>query len=453
MCQRAWSIGSLPHRSTIAVVTALVLLLGLSVPPAGVAAAGDPTVYWGAKAGPVGVAAKWRTVAALPLPKGRYFVSATATLMGGSGSSSIRQQVACKLVLGSEKDIIVASPARVDLGGSRVPMLLTVAGRLPSSAKARLRCYRASGQNVSVRDIRMTAVRAGKLTLQDGMELLAKRTTFGSGSPRIISVKSAVGNWVTGSGTYQSVGALDLPKGRWWVTAKAVSFARGAPGFKSRDYRCRLVAGADHDDLKFGLASTSSPSQGSRVPLALQVVHWFRTPGAVSLECKGPSRILVDHMVITAVKAGRLTNIPLEAAAGWSAGTGSPRIISGWANGPVNIPIRSTYKTIRKLDLPKGRWTVLAKLWFDARGSILIAPAVNHVARTDCRLKFGSRKSPSQVRYTADHSRTAPMVMSIDYHATTRQPVKLQCRGTAAGDAHYIKITAMKAGSLIKRPL
>ena len=463
MRHRSWTRRALPFRSTIAVLAALVLLLGLSVPPAAVAAvaaAGDPTVYWGAKAGPVDIPGeRWRSLAALPLPKGRYFVTATATLMGRGGALSFRQQVACRLVLGSERDFIHASPTRVNYGGSRVSILLTVAGRLKSPGKARLRCYGADKRDdVAIRDIRITAVKAGMLTLQDGMELVAKRTTFGSGSPRIISARSVVGNWVTGNGTYQTVGSLDLPKGRWWVTAKAVSFAQGAPGFESTDYRCRLVAGADHDDLKFGLASTSSPSKNSRMPLGLQVVHWFRTPGVASLECKGPSNMLIDHMVITAIKAGRLTNIPLGPAVGWSAGTGSPRIISGWANGPVNIPIRSTYKTIRKLDLPEGRWTVWAKLWFE--GDLVkpasASPAMNLVQRAYCRLVFGRHKSPSQLRYSFDYSGTAPLVLSVNHRATTPQAVKLQCRRATDdgwGGAYFIKITALRAGSLVKRPL
>ncbi|MEA2026133.1 MAG: hypothetical protein U9O18_05535 [Chloroflexota bacterium] len=438
----------------------MVLLLGLSVPPAAVAAASDPTVYWGAKTGPIDISAtKWRQVAALPLPKGRFFVTATATLLGRGGTPNIRQQVACRLVLGSVKDFIHASPARVDYGGSRVPILLTVAGRLKSPGKARLRCYGADKRDdVAIRDIRITAVRAGRLTLQDGMELVAKRTTFGSGTPRIISARSVVGSWVTGSGSYQSVGSLALPKGRWWVIAKAVSFARGAPGFESADYRCRLGAGVDHDDLKFGLASTSPPSKGSRVPLGLQVVHWFRTPGGVSLECKGPSNMLIDHVVITAVKAGRLTNIPLEAAVGWTAGQGPPRIISGWANGPIGIPVRSTYKTIRQLDLPKGRWTVQAKLWFegDPVKPASASPAMNLVQRAYCRLVFGRHKSPSQLRYSFDYSGTAPLVLSVNHRATTPQAVKLQCRRATDdgwGGAYFIKFTALRAGSLVKRPL
>jgi|GEM_PF-3418218 len=458
MRNRSWTCRCLPSRSTIAVLTALVMLLGLSVPPAGVAAAGDPTVYWGAKAGPVSIPAKkWRTVAALPLPKGRYSVTATATLMGRS-SPDYYQRVTCRLVLGDWRDLVKAVPARED-GGSRVPIMLSVAGRLPSPAKARLRCYGAGAQShVAIRDIRMTAIKVGRLTLQDGVGSGAKRRTLGSASPRAISAKSIVGAFVHGTDTYQTVGSLDLPKGRWWVTAKAVAYARGNPGLSSTNYYCRLRTGVDHDDLRFEMVSHASPADSSRVPLGLQVVHSFPAAGAAVLQCQAPSSMhsttmLIDHVVITAVKAGRITNIRLDAPGRWDAGQGSPRVISGWDNGPVNIPIRSTYKTIGKLDLPKGRWTVLAKLWFAARWP---GGPPSDAGTTHCRLKFGSHKSPTQYRYGSEFTRYEPLVMSINHHATTKGPVKLQCRRVAReglGRAHYIKITAMKAGSLIKRPL
>ena len=433
---------------------ALLLGLSMSVPPAA-AAATDPTVYWTGTAGPVAIPGKtWGLVAALPLPKGRFHVSATATLIGRADSPNIRQQVACRLILGSRKDQILASPSRSDRGGSRMSLLLTVSGRLKSPASARVRCYGGDRRDdVRIRDIRISAVKAGRLTLQDGLNLGAKRTNIGSGSPRIISASGA-GIFVPGDSAYHEVGSLALPAGRWWLTAKAVARAAGAPGTESGGQRCRLVAGVDHDDLMFGLASGASPATSSIVPLALQVVHRFRTPASIVLECRAPTVMAVSDVAITALKAGRLTNIPLEAAVGTSTGQGSPRVISGWANGPVDIPVRATYKTIRSLELPKGRWTVLAKLWFAAGGSILSRPAANGVARTYCRLAFGKHTTPTQLRYVADSSATAPLVLSVNHRATSPQKVKLQCRRANAaggGDAYFIKITALRAGSLVRR--
>ena len=97
---------------------------------------------------------------------------------------------------------------------------------------------------------------------------------------------------------------------------------------------------------------------------------------------------------------------------------------------------------------------VLAKLWFSAGGSILSRPAANGTAYVDCRLSFGGRKSPAQLRYTAGYSATAPMVMSVNSQIASPGKVKLQCRRTnaaGAGDAHFVKFTALRAGSLIKR--
>ena len=46
------------------------------------------------------------------------------------------------------------------------------------------------------------------------------------------------------------------------------------------------------------------------------------------------------------------------------------------------------------------------------------------------------------------------MVLSLSHRATSTQKVKLQCRRTNApgnGNVHFIKITAMKDGSLTQR--
>ncbi|MEA2025516.1 MAG: hypothetical protein U9O18_02375 [Chloroflexota bacterium] len=430
-------------------MAALVLLLGLSVPPTGVAAAaGDPTVYWGAKAGPIDIPAKWSTLAGLPLPKGRFFVTATATLVGTGGSFGQYLGVECRLVLGSQVDRVIAAPTWDRKDGSRVPILLTVAGRLKSPAKARLRCDGETKKgDVRIRDIRVTAIRAGRLTLVRGVFPPDPSTTFGSGRPRIISARYDSGLTISGDGSYNKAGSIALPAGRWWVIAKTV--ARSSQG-DTADNVCRLVAEADHDDLRFSLSK--QVWAGDREPLGLQVVHSFDTPGNVALQCKGPHNFVVKEIVITAIKAGWLMNRRLEGGDWVKYGTGSPRISSGWSNGPVSIPVGPAFTTIRQLNLPKGRWTVLAKLWFEAEST----PGDDTARRVICRLKFGSRASPSQVQYAASVSRVAPLFMSVNHHATSKEPVMLQCRRTAAGgtgDAYFVKITALKAGSLVKRHL
>jgi len=448
---RSRTRGSFTFGSGVAVLTAMAVLVGLimSVAPVAAAASG-PTVFWGAKTGPINLPAKkTATVAALPLPAGGYFVTATAVLVGTGGSSGSILHAAndvlstrCRLVLGSAADQIVASPTWEDSAGSRVPILLTVAGRLNSPGKARLRCWGGLEHgDVRIRDVRISAIKAGRLTTR-GSSFSTKTT--GSGSPRIISMKLSP-KIIAGDNSFHEVGQIDVPAGRWWAIAKAYA----STGQVNGTYACSLAAGIDRDDLEFGLATPISPVEA--IPLGLQVVHEFATRGAVGLRCKGPAAFVVDQVTITLVKAGKLSNRWLDIGSGWTTGSGSPRIISGWSDGPRAVPVQSGFTTIRKLDLPKGRWMVLAKLWFEA-GSL----PDGSMRRIYCRLVFGADKSPSQLRYANNVTRVAPMVLSIDHRSTSKRPVKLQCRRLTpggTGDVYFIKITALRAGSLIKRRL
>src|SRR5205085_11338338 len=63
------------------------------------------------------------------------------------------------------------------------------------------------------------------------------------------------------------------------------------------------------------------------------------------------------------VKAARLTNHPIGSS-GTTTGSGIPRIVSGYDDGPVSISQGSLY-SIGSMHLGGGARTIVAKAWID----------------------------------------------------------------------------------------
>lgn len=429
---------------------ALALVAGAlgASPTAGV---GGPTVITGTRSGPISIPVMRRKMAALRLPAGGWFVTAKAQLRSIGGVGSAHLGVSCRLDLGARSDVVLAAPVRKKVSGSRVPILLTLAGRLSSPGKAILSCVGEVGDTVAIELIRMTGIRAGRLTTSSG----AGESTTGYGKPRIISWSSPKGRprWREreGDGAFHKVVDLSLPAGDWWVVARAVL----RPKSTGR-YDCQLSSGLDYDDISAGISASGWP--GDTVPVALQVVHHQATSGSLSLFCRSgiptPEPFQVGHVAVTAVKAGRLTNRFVGNGGESSWGTGSPRIISGWQDESMPaIPYGSSWGSIASLSLPAGRWTVLAKLWVTATG----IPSDTTERLVRCRIAFGSRYDAASIQYannvTAD---AAPLVMSLAYSSVEPGPVELRCRRntpTGTVTAHFYKVTAMKLRSLSVKPL
>lgn len=442
---------SLPRRLLAPSLALLVALAALGASPA--AAAGDPTVVTGVKAGPVSITAQRRTVASLALPAGGWFVTASAHLRARDGTLSDHLGVDCRLGVGGVTDVAHATPTAKDYWGSRVSLSLTAVGRLTSPGSARLSCAGEVDGAVAIRDIRLVAMKAGRLTTRTTSP---GGTTSGSGKPRIISIRAGTVHDVPLDGSLWSVGSLYLPRGRWWVTAKAVAQGDLSSSPTNGSYRCRLDAGGDFDELEFGL--TAQGSAGDAVSLGLQVVHSFSLPGVADLVCGGtPSfsqTFSVARIVITAVKAGRLTNRWLGGG-GTTSGTGSPRVISGWHNGPYPVAQGGSFQTLASMSLPAGRWSALAKLWIETDG--IPADAVDRLAV--CRIAFGSRSDGGSIHYggNANHDWSSPMVMTLTWSSAEPGPVELQCRRdtghTGTIRTYFYKVTAIRLGWLVQKPL
>ena len=278
---------------------ALAIAATMVAPGVTNAAPGDPALVNGKKAGPVSIAVQQNTVASLALTKGRWLVIAKAVIAGTGGSTGAHLGVDCRLQVGSRSDLISAVPIWDDQEGSRVPVVLTTAGKLKGAGSALLRCAGEVGGAVKIRDIRMMAVKVGTLTTRSTATpagaSVGPSATSGSGKPVVISAKQGSPKAVDGSGTFRPVANLPLPQGRWWIIAKGVADS----GVTSTTYRCGVNAGGDGDLVGFPLGSQGETADA--MPFAIQVVHDFAAPGTAELVCLGNAAFQVRNVVINAI--------------------------------------------------------------------------------------------------------------------------------------------------------
>ena len=435
------------RRMRLAVALGAIVLTTALVPyGAAIAAPGDPALVNGKKPGPVSIPVQQRTVASLALTKGRWLVIAKAVLAGTGGTTGTHLGVDCRLTLGSRSDLVSAAPTRDDQDGSRVPILLTTAGKLRGSGSAVLRCAAEVGGAVKIRDIRMTAIKVGTLTTRSTVTPAGRRVgtsaTSGSGKPVVISAKQASPRSIDGDNVFHPVAQVPLSAGRWWIVVKGVA----DQGSTNATYQCGISAGGDGDLIQFPIASPGEP--GDAEPFALQVVHDFASSGIARLDCKGVFDYRVRNVVINAIKVGTLTN---EFRAAATTGSGTPRVISGWNNGPIAVPSSSTLSTILTQPLPQGKWLVFAKAWFEADG----VPD-STVRRVACQLGFSGFKDDVELRYRNDISRVGVMVLQVPASSPGGQSAILRCRrthGDHAGSMMWVKITAIRLKSILSWPL
>ncbi len=424
------------------VALALALALGLiAATPGGVRAAA-PAVLWGAKAGPVSVhGGTLGTVAALKLPAGSWWVTAKGMLEATGGTVMEHRGVTCRLVAGSHQDLVNATPNATGEDGSRVPFLLSVAHRFSGPGKVKLRCVAEAGTgSVKARDIRITALRVGRLTV---LEPPHGPVETGSGSPRVIALQHLYTATGFNDADFHSMGAVAIPAGRWWIVART-TLGNDLNG----SVTCRLVTDTDGDLKRVGISASGFPVDA--IPVALQVVHHFPSASEVRLECQGYSSWTVNTVAIAAIKAGRLTNRALDSATEITGGSGTPVVISGWSDDPRPIARGSAWKTVRSLALPAGRWSLVATLW------VVDSMPASLSRRTSCRLRFGSDTDEARVRQNANITMDSTMVLTLTHASSSSGSAKLQCKRT--GDpgsvtVNWLKITAIGAASLTKKPI
>jgi hypothetical protein len=214
-------------------------------------------------------------------------------------------------------------------------------------------------------------------------------------------------------------------------------------GDTNTTYECGISAGGDGDLIRFPIATPGTA--GDAEPFALQVVHDFASPGIAQLACKGVFDYRVRNVVINAIKVGKLTN---EFRAADTTGSGTPRVISGWNNGPIAVPVSGTLSTVLTQPLPKGKWLVLAKAWFEASG----VPSDIVVRRVACQLDFSGFKDDVELRYRNNVTRVGVVVLQVPASSPGGQSAILRCRRTQMGDTGemlWVKITALRLRSIL----
>lgn len=431
-----------PKRMVVVLGT-LVIAAVMAASGVASAASGSPALVHGKKTGPVSIPAKQRTVAALPLTKGRWSVIAKGTVVGAGGKSGAHLGVTCQLKLASRKDVITAVPSVKGGAGSRVSILLTTAGKLKGSGSASLRCKGQVAGKAKIRDIRITATKVGKLTTRSTVTPAGRvgpAATTGSGKPVVVSAKQGSPRAVNGDGEFHPVTQVPLAAGRWWIVAKGVGDKASAGGF---GYRCQVSTdGLLADEIQFPIGSAGQ--SGDAQPFGLVTTHDFATSGAAVLECAGDSDFRVRNVVITAMRLGSLTT---EFQPVVTTGSGNPRLTIGWNDGPVAVPVGSNLVTMLSQPLPKGKWLVVAKAGFRANDF-----TDSDLLQLRCELGFSGVKDVVELRFEQGQGRVGMVALQVPASSSGARSAVLRCRlpkAGADGELMYVKVSALKLGSIL----
>lgn len=271
--------------------------------------AGVPRVSAAQRVGPVSVrGGTFRTVAALPVIAGRWAASATLDLR--SATSDGPRLATCRLVANDARDVVAIRVGEAGFDTDRLGAALATADAFPARGSLRLQC-RSDGfaGDVLAHNVRVTAMRVGRLTevaLSSG-----SRTSTGSGIPTVVHGASSGPFAVAGGSTLATLSALHLPAGDWAVLGK-VWFTNTIAA--ARTVTCELQAEGDFDRTTLFLLAPGQ--RGSDLGAAFAVAHSFGAGGGdVFLQCATPAAsgdVIARQVRITAVKAGSLTNTPLE---------------------------------------------------------------------------------------------------------------------------------------------
>jgi hypothetical protein len=238
------------------------------------------------------------TVASVALPKGPWFVMADLWAMNTASFA----RVECDLSLGSDTDQtrIGLNPAGQDR--DREPMGLSVVHAVAGAVTARLRCDSGNADGaVEAHDVRILAIKAGKLTNQ---AFGGSSATAGTGIPRIMSVHRDASDGVKGSGLLAKVASLDLPAGHWSLLA--TGWLQNFTGPDPTTVQCKLVAGSGVDTVHVILPLSTGSVDG----FVLSTVFTSSASKTATLLCgddQSTDQVEVQFAKITAIQAGTLT--------------------------------------------------------------------------------------------------------------------------------------------------
>jgi hypothetical protein len=248
-----------------------------------------------------------RTVASLPLPAGRWAITAKASL--DQPAPLDQGTVRCAVGIGTDYGVTVGSVRGHGQPGDRIPIALDMVHSDDSSFEARLDCQDLSdGGTTHIRDIRLVAYHARAIASQE-LDPSATYSDFPAWmKPVVFAGYDSDLREVPADTGYATINQMSLPGSNWVVVASGI-LEHGAD--QRRDVSCRVGRGLDHDDvdLRLGPAGTSSASQ----PFAITWAGSFSGQRAVRLQCSANGTdVRIYYLTMTAYKAGTLREAPLD---------------------------------------------------------------------------------------------------------------------------------------------
>jgi hypothetical protein len=421
------------RRSLFAVAAAALLPLLPAV--AGAALTDGPNVISGYDDGPANITGGvYAQVASLALPKGTWYVRATAYLEGNT--YGLTHHVAtCKLMLGGGVDTVTASPTGSG-GGSSLSLLLTMTHKFNAPGSASLTCTSdAATGELALRFIKITGVQIGQLT---SLPFGGASTTVGTGSPRVITGYKTASTSVAADGHTHQVARLPLPAGRWWVLAKGVVSAANAASLS--DASCTLQTGGTSDGAQIGPNALGAPVD--QIPFSVQLDVDMAAKGAATLVCGGgPGAFKVSKLRITAMKAGTLTTGVLGGSS-WTSGSGNPVIVSGFVPGGFAVA-PGALALVKTLPLPAGMYAVSARLGITHFSGATIT--------TKCQLHLGNDYDEGVVVQDATNLADATMTLQGVHAFAADGEASLWCAQTGTTGQIGVgpmQITAVRAGAI-----
>ncbi|HYI23376.1 MAG TPA: hypothetical protein VEX62_12175 [Candidatus Limnocylindrales bacterium] len=393
-------------------------------------------VYAGERAGPVTISggSNITTIASLTVPVGTWVAFAKMD----AHVEELARDVVCELTSPGEYQRIRtrAGAAFHEAPGVANVSLNVVHTFTDLPGKFRLRC-RAEDPGVTARNVRLIAMRVGTLT-EHSLEL-GSSTTTGSTKPEVIHAhtQSAVSVY---SDNFRSIATLPLPDGRWWIQAYlsvVETESSGAP----IGYECQMTVGGQTDAVD----GTLDPGDATMVSFNIAAIITPRTTlDDVRVRCKAEfgGAFEAGQMSITAMKLGTLTRVDLAGGSTTTSGEGKPVAIHGQR---LTAPdLDKTYKNVGE---------------FGFGGSFIASAKITAIdgETVQCRLRDGLDSDQSMEEYP-DYGRTMAMQIASSDSPRIRRTLSVQCRdpdyaSQPAGDVEYVKITALRLGTLTFRSL
>ena len=262
-----------------------------------------------------------------------------------------------------------------------------------------------------------------------------------SGDPPVVAAFRDGPVSIHGGGTFGTVLSLNVPKGRWLVSARAGVTSASSP---DRTATCRLEAGSDRDTVQ--ARNGDLGFTGGSTVLSLIVAHEFGSAGHARLRCTSNGATGADHVSdlrVSALKVGTLTRIVIGRSASTS-GSGSPRVVSAARDASRTVPGDDIYHAIASIPVPSGSWVVL--------GKAQVRSGSSGDSVVDCELFAGSDIDDALLSVIGSADR-APVGLTTEHHFTAAGHASIACRSTASFHVSSVRLAAVGAGTLTRTAL